>query len=711
MRECCEHCTLPLAGRVVVARLRDRDGRFCCYGCVLAHQITGASGQEGEASTILIRLGLAIFFAMNVMAVSLPTYAPYVYGGEAELSEGSLFIVFRYLAMIFAAPVLLLLGWPVVRSYAAGDWRNGPTTDALILIGAGAAFSLSVVHTWKGAGPVYYDTAVMVLLLVTLGRYLEARVRADAGRRVRADLRGAPTQAARLEGGDAVLVDVADLRPGDLVRVVAGEMFPTDGVVEAGSGSVDHSMMSGVARPVRHEPGSEVAGGTCSLDASFDVRVSRPASESALAQIERLLDQARATASPIERSAEGVVRIFLPLTVALAVFAGLWHGSGGGADRGILVALSVLVVACPCAFGIATPVALWFGVAAAARRGIVVRDASVLERVSEVTAAFLDKTGTLSERTPRLVGCEVATGVDSSERQLLSIAAALEAGQRHPLARAVVGAASRHGVEPAGRAHDVVAIPGMGVRGVVGGQTISIGTPAFAAGDGIRLECEEGDVLIWSQTEVLGRLSFAEALRPQAEPATAELAGEVGVRTAILSGDSAVGPLTELSAAPAIEVGLSPRQKMERVLSSRRAGETVLFVGDGINDAPALTAADVGLAFGDPADLPRLAADALCLSDDLTAVPWLVRHARRVVAIVRQNLVFAFGYNAVAIGCAIAGRLDPLIAAVSMLASSILVVVNARRCAPLQPTLAAGETDPPALDDQSALMPSSSILR
>ncbi len=713
MRDCCDHCELPLGGRVVASEIDGEALRFCCYGCLLAHQVTRASGDEGAASSVVIRLGLAIFLGMNVMVMSVPGYAPYLYGGDAAAFEGPLSLVLRWLAMCFGLPVLVLLGWPILRSFVAGGWAGAAKADALVLLGASSAFGLSVYRTITGAPEVYFDTAVMVLLFVTLGRYLEARARADAGRAIRADLIAAPERATRIVGHEMTPVDVSELAAGDVVRVVAGEMFPTDGVVLEGSGWVDEALMTGESRMVLRSPGSAIAGGTCSVDGCFEVRVERPATLSAAARIEGLLESARRTSSPMERMADGYARVFLPLTVIIAAVSCVWHAFNQSIDAGILAGLSVLVVACPCALGIATPVALWFGVVAAARRGIILRDASVLERGNRVDRVFFDKTGTLSERTPRLVGCELSPDCPWSAAELLERVAALERGQRHPIARAMVAVVA--GERLGGiRVSEVVVEPGRGIRGRVDG------VPLFAGSGGRREGDAAGEVVVRSDGRLLGVLRFCEDLRQDASAAFVELRDDLAVAVGVLSGDSSAESLADVAADDlVVEVGLSPDEKLEHVraasVAARKCGAAVAFVGDGVNDAPALAAAEVGVAFGDPADLPRSAADALCLNDQLRSIPWLLRHSRRVVRIVRQNLMVAFGYNLVAVGLAASGRLDPLVASVAMLGSSLLVVANARRAgssrvrhelAPMPKAVV--ELPGPA---QASWMPSSSSLR
>ncbi len=611
MREFCDHCTLPLGSRVVAGDGGDR--RFCCYGCLLAYQITGARGEEGEASSIVIRLGLAIFFGMNVMVMSLPGYAPLIYG-SAAVADDPLSQVLRVLAMLFAIPALLLLGWPIVRSFVVGGWFAGPTADGLVLLGATSAATLSVYRTLVGSGPVYFDTAVMVLLFVTLGRYLEARARAEAGGAIRAGLTGTPTRATRCDGAALVDVSVAELRVGDLVRVVAGQAFPTDGVVEEGRGSVDEALMTGEPGLIARAAGDRVAGGTHSVDGCYLVRVSRPAENSAAARIEALLESARRRPSPSERMAERFARVFLPLTVSIAALSGTWHAVYSGADAGMMTALSVLVVACPCALGIATPVAMWFGMSRAARRGVVLRDASVLERSARVDRVYFDKTGTLTHRTPRLTACELSPDCPWPAEELLLRAASLEAGQHHPLARAIAAAAGTGERLPVA---DVVIEPGLGIRGCVAGAAMVVGSAELVtapARRGVAVADEapasaSGQVLVSSDGVLVGRLKFAEDLRPDAVAAVGVLTRDLGLEVGVLSGDRSLRQLSQLAGEEmTLESGLTPEDKLHRIAGMvarpRHGRGAVAFVGDGVNDAPALAAADGGRAFGDPAGRP-----------------------------------------------------------------------------------------------------------
>ncbi len=696
----CAHCDLPLGRRPLHGVVGGVRERFCCYGCFLALQVTRARGEDGAAASIFIRLGLAVFFAVNVMMVSMPTYAPVVYGGGA--ADGPLFMVLRVLAMTFAAPVLVLLGWPIAVTAWEGARGGRPTADLLILIATLAAYALSIANTLAGRSAVYFDTAAMLLVLVTLGRYLEARAKADAGAAVRAGLAPAPEQAMCLVDDRWVPVAVAGVRPDDVLRIGPGGAFPTDGVVLDGHGGVDEAALTGESRPVVKAPGSLVASGTCSIDAVFRVRVTAPAAASAAARISELLARARRERTAAERAADAAVRLLVPVVAVVAVGAGLWPAWYGDVDAGILRALAVLVVSCPCALGIATPVALWTGLVTAARRGVIVRSAPVLERVATVARVLVDKTGTLTDRLPRLVAIEPVAGV--SEQTLLAYAAALEGGLSHPIACAVIAAWERRCNTPPAvaappRASVVRVVPG-GIRGVVDGVPCAIGDARMLtslgiapSGAGLRGSIgergaptqgvEDAGVVVVAGARILGALRCAEVPRADAADALDALR-RLGIDVTLVSGDrSAEAVVPALVPVADAALGLTPADKLVHVRAARAAaarhGTGVAMVGDGINDGPALAAADVGIAVGGATDLARVTADVVLIGDDLTRLPWLFAHARRVRTVVRQNLWWAFGYNAIAVALAAAGFLTPLLASAAMLASSVGVVANARR--------------------------------
>ncbi len=689
MSDECSHCALPLGWRPVTALVDGARVWVCCYGCLLALQITRARGEEGLAAAIVVRLGLAVFFTINVMMVSVPTYVPYVYGGGAVANDGPLFDVLRVLALFLAAPVLLLLGVPLLTSAWGGLRAGAANADGLVVLGTFAAYGVSVANTLAGRPEVYFDTATMLLVLVTLGRYLEASAKAEAGAAVRSTLAPGPARAQRIRDERIESISPDDLAPGDIVEVQPGGAFPTDGVVVEGIGGVDEAALSGESRAILKEAGAPVASGTCSIDGLFRVRVTARASESAAARIGALLAAARRGRADIERVADRAAGVLVPGVVVIAIGTALVWTWAEGIGRGVLVGLSVLVVACPCAFGIATPVAIWTGLVVAARRGVVLRSAAVMERVAGVRRVLFDKTGTLTTRTPRLVAVEVTCPAVDSEDEVVGQAAALERGLTHPLARGIVAAWQGRGAAgPAPRVSGTRLVPGRGVRGYVDGVAVAVGNRGFAVGeigaeDGIPPDDDAGGsrVYVVADGRLRGILHLGEEVRGQAAGAVRDLR-RLGLRVGLLSGDGHAGAIVP-GIVPATEavLDLLPAGKVAEVEAARRSsgGGGVAMVGDGINDAPALAAADLGIAVADATDVARVTADVAILSDDLGAVPWIVSHARQVMRVARQNLAWAVAYNVGAIAVAASGALNPLVAALAMLGSSLAVVANARR--------------------------------
>jgi len=713
---------------------------------VLARQVTRASGESGAAASALVRLGAAIFFGMNAMMVSLPAYVPAVYGGEGVPIDGPLFQLLRVLALVLTAPVVLLLGGPILASAGRGLRAGVANTDALIVLGTAAAYALSVYHVAVGRPEVYFDTVVMLLVLVTLGRYLEARARADAGETVRRTLAQGPRRARRLavgppaadgEAGDGVEeVEVDALRPGDLVRVSAGETFPADGVVVRGSGGVDQSLLTGEHAAVLRRAGDEVAGGSSSIDGDFVVRLSAGVADSTEARIERMLAEARRQRTPAQQLADRVSTVMLPVVTLIAAAAGLYWTLAGDLDRGLLTALAVLCVACPCGLGLATPVALWTALRTAAGRGIVARNPAALERLAGVRRMYFDKTGTLTERDLHLESARPAPGSELGEDELVALAAAVERGQSHPVARALAahqrrdrppppdtapdrsrdrqgavgialersqplpdgrGSAAVHdrngaGVHPVparwSAVDDVRVVPGLGVSARVDGVRTTVGSLAFARAElGIEVAPLAGaagtQIAVWQAGRLLGQLALRESARAEAAEALRELR-HLGLQPRLLTGDaqaSAVVPA--LLDASEVAVGLLPTDKLDHLRRAQaEAPGSTAMAGDGINDGPALAGADVGIAVGSATDLARTTADVALMTEDLRALPWFVRHARRTRAVIRQNLIWAFGYNGIAVALAAAGALSPLVATLAMIGSSLLVVANSRRLRP-----------------------------
>ena len=667
----CDHCALPIGRRALEAEIGGQVGRYCCSGCALAATVTRARGDPAIASALLVRLGLAGFFTMNVMMLTLPTYARHVYG---EDGEGVMFLVLAGLAGLLTVPVLILLGGPIVGGAVRSLRARRASSDVLIAIAVGAAFLLSVANLAHGSVETYFDTTVLLLVLVTGGRYAEALAKARATESVRQTVSAEAPQVALVEERGRRWVEVGSLRPGDVVEIGPGDRVPTDGRVIEGEADVDESLLTGEPTPQWKGVGSSVAGGTCSVDGKLRIRVEREAARSADARIAALLEQARLEPSEIEASVDRLAAWMVPVVAALALGAAVGWWAAGESETGVLAAVAVLVVACPCGLVLATPVAIARALSGAAENGVVVRSASVFETAAAVDTVFFDKTGTLTQITPRLAAIEVHAG-ELSERALLGFAAAVEDQVGHPLARAIVSEARARGLDLP-RAETVRVVPGRGVHGVVGGERIGVGNAELARTFGLS---PSGDgVWVFTGSGALARCSFEEEWAPGASEAIADLRN-AGLEVGLLTGDSRPRLAVEdVFGDREVHVGLRPKEKLDAIRTARRRA-CVAMVGEGVNDMPALAAADVGIAVSGASDWSRVSAGVALLRGNVDLVPAFLLEARRLRRIVRQNLAWSAGYNGIALALAASAQLTPVVAALAMVGSSLIVLANSRR--------------------------------
>ncbi len=735
----CVQCSLPVRGAGLRLAIQGVVQPFCCYGCYVVLRFTNEPGASGQAQGLFLRLGLAIFFSMNAMMFSLPSYFPYIYGGEFG-GEGFLLLL-RLGALILTIPVLLLLGLPVAWQALreAGQWTA--STDALIALGTFAGFGVSVANTISGAPHVYFETIAMLLTLVAIGRYLEARGKADTGEILR-QLTDAQTRQSRVERDGAVLeLAATELRMGDVVRLCPGDVCPVDGNILSGQANFDEATLTGESRPQPRAPGQEVVAGATNLDGDLRILATRVGSDSTLGRLHRLVEDTLADKSGLQRLADRMASAFLPIVLAVAASTFAYWWLREGSDQAILTSLSVLVVACPCAFGIATPAALWIGIGEAGRRGILLKGADVLENIARVRKLWLDKTGTLTTGHMTFDGM-VRSPSASEEEKLLQIARSLEAAVPHPIAAALtrtqgeilpvedlryhaglgvvgrlerrswflgsstfvqalgaksepwleeaLGSAAQEGAVAVVLAAEVVgALPANSIRQTIRpvrregaasplltnieDSSVETGRPRPASNGNANRQAKQ---VVGGSVAALAVLRFHDPLRRDAASVLARVRGlgiDVGVLTGGTAGMSSVG----LDPA-AWRTGLLPAEKAAWVQGSRRRG-LVGMVGDGLNDAPAFAAADIGIALGTGRDLVREAANISIISNDLASVPWLITWSRRVRRTVRQNLAWATGYNALALAAAMAGWLNPIIAALAMIFSSVMILANARR--------------------------------
>lgn len=696
----CARCGLPAVGvrrSALGAEQESAAEVFCCTGCALAWYL-GGSLEEGGPDRLLGRILISAFLAMGVMVFSLALYSEHIHGADPDAFSGeaaaALRGLYRMAALALSAVVVHLVGLPLLESVVRT--RRWLSADALILVGAGAAFALSVWKTFAGDGDVYFETATMVLVLVGLGRWLDAR----AKERARATLRGlaeehvGPVNVLPGAGGEERSVPLEDVRVGDRVRVRPGEVVPVDGLVLAGRAFVDASSLTGEAEPRAAAPGDRVLAGTVPLDGALELRAEAVGDARVRAEIERLLRHALESAGRQLRLADRAARVLLPTAIAIALGAGAVHWAHSGPERALMVALSVLLISCPCSLGIATPLAFWSALGAAWRRGVLVKGADVLERLARARRVLFDKTGTLTDGEIELVGVEPQPGW--TREQALALAGALEISSEHPIGRALRRAAGEAlGALPE-PAQEFRVLSGIGVEGrVEGARCVLERAPALA-------DAESAAVRLAREGECVAIFRLTSRLRPEAPAVVAELARR-GLEPRMLTGD-ARGPAAALGRelGLAVEAELLPGDKVRRIEELGRVG--TLFVGDGLNDAAALATADVGIALGSGSPRSLEAADVNLLRGSAAGIlgelPALLDLSRSAVRTARANLAWAFAYNALGLPLAASGRLTPIFAASAMVVSSLVVVLSSSR---LLRAAHGGEGAAPGTDSDATL--------
>lgn len=692
----CAYCGLPLSPPLWGGRGDEATAGYCCFGCRFAAAVTRSRGEAGEATSALARLGLAIFLTMNVMVFSMALWTRDFYGAEPSATESwgrALPGAFRYLSLLFALPVLFLLGGPLLENALQSLRRGTPTTDLLLVLGVGAAYAYSAVSVMRDDGPVYFEVGCMVLVLVTLGRWLEATGKLRTTATLEALHRLLPESVRVVTADGETEVPLSAVDRGALVRVLPGERVPCDGVVRGQPATVEEHLVTGESGGVVKEPGDSVYGGSLSVDGTLLLEVTAPANAGTLARLVEMVRAALRSKGRYERLADRLTTLFLPAVVAIALAAFGWHATRHGLAAGILAGLAVILIACPCALGLATPMALWAALGRAAEHQVLFRHGEALERLATIRAVRLDKTGTLTTGAATVAASHVDEQTDRAE--VMGIATDLAACSNHPHAAALAQFPARPSTDASipGALDHVESRAGRGLRATrpSDGRTIFLGSPRWMQENAQQCHGRMRDTLdraleggrpvtcLGWDGRVRGVFEFQEQFRPEAADAIAQLRG-LGLDVAVLTGDhESRGVAVARELGVPVEAALLPEEKLVAVARAQVSIGPTAMVGDGINDAPSLAGSDVGVALGCGADVSRESASVCLLGNDLTRLPWAVALARQTGRVVRQNLFWAFAYNIIGIGIACTGRLNPVVAALAMVLSSFLVVTNSLR--------------------------------
>ena len=695
--------TCPMHPQIV------QEGPGPCPICGMALEPMGALPEDTDNPELIDftrRLWVAAPLALALLAIDMGAHVfgvdllPFV-SPEAQ----------QWLKLGLAVPAVLWSGWPFfvrgVQSIRSG-WLNMFT---LIALGTGAAFLYSLLAVVApglfppsmadahGLIPTYFEAAAVIVALVLLGQVLELRAREKTGGAIRALLDLAPKTALRvLKDGKTETVPLASVKVGDVLRVRPGDKIPIDGTVVDGRSAVDESMLTGEPIPVEKTTGDRVTGGTLNGTGSFDMRVDRTGGETTLAQVVEMVASAQRSRAPIQALADTVAGYFVPAVILVAVLAFIaWYFLGPAPQlaHALVAAVTVLIIACPCALGLATPISIMVATGRGAQSGVLVRNAAALERLAAVNTLVVDKTGTLTEGKPALTGVETAPGFEPDE--VLRLAASLEAGSEHPLAAAILRGAEQRGLKPE-KAEDFESVTGQGVTGRIGGRAVLLGNQRLMEGAGIdvaplaasaeaRRKDGETVMFLGADGKLAGLVAVADPVKGTAAEAIAKLHA-LGLKIVMATGDNETTAKAVAARLGIDEVraGLRPEDKLKIIESLQHKGEVVAMAGDGINDAPALARADVGIAMGTGADVAMESAGLTLLKGDLRGVVRAVNLARATMRNIKQNLFFAFVYNALGVPIA-AGvlypafgiLLSPIIAAAAMSFSSVSVVGNALR--------------------------------
>jgi len=644
------------------------------------HQTAFNEGLKREKNDLLLRFGTAAFFSMQLMLFITALYAGFFQGIEEQYRQ-----TFQLISWALATPVLFYSGYPFLKNAIRSVRNFSLTMDVLIALGSFSAYAYSIVMIFRG-GEVYFDTSAMIVTFILLGRFLEAGSRVNAGNTLMTLIEMQPKEARLIrDSKEPEVVSLRDIAPGDIIEVLAGDKIPLDGTILEGQAEINEAMLTGESSPAFKSAGSEVYSGTIPLNGRLAVRVTCMEKDSMLSKIIRTVEDAQARKAPIQALADRAAGYFVPVVILFAAVTFLyWTFASEETSTALMNAVSVLVVACPCALGLATPLAILLGTSSAAKEGILVKGGDIFETISRTDCVVLDKTGTITRGEPAVTDVVAV----NEEEDILLCAASLERYSEHPAGKAIVEASGGSFLA----VEDFRVFPGRGVGGQVEGKSCVAGNRQFMLENNVLLSSRveaiyekltrsgKTTVFLAIDKKISGVIGLIDDVREDAAGMIGEL-NRAGIKTRMLTGDvlNVAEYVADRCGIKNLDAGLDPVEKAEVIKSLKLDGRVVMMVGDGINDAPALTEADTGVSFGHASDIAMESAGVVIMQDNLHRIALLVKGSKRCFTIIRQNLFWAFSYNLIALPLAVGGFLHPILSALLMACSSLVVVGNALR--------------------------------
>ncbi|RUM58170.1 MAG: copper-translocating P-type ATPase [Persephonella sp.] len=680
-RECFQ-CGIPITGKPLQFDIDGEKKDFCCFGCYLIYKTTGLRGEEGTAVAFLGKFGFGFFLSMLVFMLSTYLYGAHLTPDDPQAKMFTNFI--KWIILILATPVMALIGIPILRN-AINNGKINISTDLLVALGSFSAYFLSVYSVLTDKPHIYFETATMILVLLTFGRYIETSSRAKASNFMRTLMSLSPDKAVVIREGKEIEVKPEEIKVGDIVKITPGEKISADGVIIEGKGYVDESLLTGETKPVFKTVGDELFTGTTNIDGVFKIEVNKPADDWTLNRFIALMKEIRSSKAPINRITDTVAFYFLPVIITIASVSSAYWYVNEGFEKALIVFLSVLLISCPCAFSIGAPLALWVGLSEAMKEGIIIKGADILEKLSSVKKIFFDKTGTITERNLTI------TDIYLNDKDL-KLVCCLESNSEHPIGKSIVSYCKVKGLECDLEVKDIKVHFGYGIEGLVDGKKVYIGSKKFMEKLEFNLSKEQEKILEYAEMEgkipvfiaidgdIKGLILFGQKIKKEASKAIDALR-KLGINVAVLTGDTKyfADVIRKKLNINEVYAELLPEDKVRIIEEVKNKGLTVGMVGDGINDAPALAKADIGIAMGCGTDLTRESANISLLSDDLRKVPLSIILAKKVKKVIYTNIFWAFIYNVIGIGLAVMGKLSPIFSALAMILSSAFVIANSLR--------------------------------